>query len=174
MDDVTTYSLHLTGGMTSNWPIRFAHYLYRDGGAKKPSLSTRWDSFLTRLNSFVADSRVGKRFKLAERNSTFTTELRAGTATFLTMAYILAVNASILTDSGGTCSVSDCTPLCSNPTISLSNCTGPTLQILSRTSVVSSHPSTRATPLPREDPKGSHHRDRCFFLDRVRHHGPHG
>ncbi|XXG85953.1 hypothetical protein AAC387_Pa11g0947 [Persea americana] len=98
---------------------------------KKPSLSTRWDSSLTRLNSFVADSRVGKRFKLAERNSTFTTELRAGTATFLTMAYILAVNASILTDSGGTCSVSDCTPLCSNPAISLSNCTGPTLQILS-------------------------------------------
>ncbi|KAK9282999.1 hypothetical protein L1049_011226 [Liquidambar formosana] len=70
---------------------------------------------LTRLNSFVAKSRVGKRFKLAERNSTFTTELRAGTATFLTMAYILAVNASILTDSGATCSVSDCIPLCSNP-----------------------------------------------------------
>ncbi|CBI18057.3 unnamed protein product, partial [Vitis vinifera] len=32
------------------------------------------------------------------------------------MAYILAVNASILTESGGTCSVSDCTRLCSDPT----------------------------------------------------------
>ncbi|KAF9670448.1 hypothetical protein SADUNF_Sadunf13G0070000 [Salix dunnii] len=81
---------------------------------------------LSRLNNYVARTRVGKRFKLAERNSTFTTELRAGTATFLTMAYILAVNASILTDSGGTCSVSDCIPLCSDPTVAVSNCTGST------------------------------------------------
>lgn len=81
---------------------------------------------LSRLNNYVARSRVGKRFKLAERNSTFTTELRAGTATFLTMAYILAVNASILTDSGGTCSVSDCVPLCSDSTVPVSNCTGST------------------------------------------------
>ncbi|KAK1571980.1 hypothetical protein Q3G72_025689 [Acer saccharum] len=87
-------------------------------------------SHLTRLNSFVASSRVGKRFKLTERNSTFTTELRAGTATFLTMAYILAVNASILTDSGGTCSVSDCVPLCSDPSVPVSNCTGSTHRVL--------------------------------------------
>ncbi|KAK5794718.1 adenine/guanine permease AZG1-like [Gossypium arboreum] len=87
-------------------------------------------NFLTRLNSAVANSRVGKRFKLAERNSTFTTELRAGTATFLTMAYILAVNASILADSGGPCGVSDCLPLCSNPSVLLSNCTGSTLRII--------------------------------------------
>ncbi|XVE80772.1 hypothetical protein DITRI_Ditri15bG0007200 [Diplodiscus trichospermus] len=65
-------------------------------------------SIPSRLNSFVASSKVGKRFKLVERKTSFTTELRAGTATFLTMAYILAVNASILTDSGGTCSVADC------------------------------------------------------------------
>ncbi|KAL0341216.1 UNVERIFIED_CONTAM: Adenine/guanine permease AZG1 [Sesamum radiatum] len=76
----------------------------------------------TRLNSYVAESRIGKRFKLTERNTTFTTELRAGTATFLTMAYILAVNASILSDSGGTCSVSDCIPLCSDPSISPLEC----------------------------------------------------
>ncbi|CAK7339938.1 unnamed protein product [Dovyalis caffra] len=81
---------------------------------------------LTRLNNYVAKSRVGKRFKLADRNSTFTTELRAGTATFLTMAYILAVNASILTDSGGTCTVSDCIPLCSDPTVPVSSCSGST------------------------------------------------
>ncbi|KAK0591492.1 hypothetical protein LWI29_002781 [Acer saccharum] len=87
-------------------------------------------SHLTRLNSYVASSRVGKRFKLTERNSMFTTELRAGTATFLTMAYILAVNASILTDSGGTCSVSDCVPLCSDPSVPVSNCTGSTHRVL--------------------------------------------
>ncbi|GKB07491.1 adenine/guanine permease AZG1-like protein [Tanacetum coccineum] len=84
----------------------------------------------TRLNTFVAKSRVGKRFKLDERNTTFTTELRAGTATFLTMAYILAVNASILADSGGPCSVSDCIPLCSDPSFSVSNCTGPNLRVI--------------------------------------------
>lgn len=83
-----------------------------------------------RLNAAVASSRVGKYFKLKERGSTFTTELRAGTATFLTMAYILAVNASILADSGGTCSVSDCIPLCSDPSFPVSNCSGPTHHVI--------------------------------------------
>lgn len=46
------------------------------------------------------------------------------------MAYILAVNASILSDSGGTCSVSDCVPLCSNPTIPPSQCTGPGVRLI--------------------------------------------
>ncbi|CAI0431318.1 unnamed protein product [Linum tenue] len=87
-----------------------------------PPPPPRPPSFVTGLNSAVAASPVGKRFKLDARNTTFTTELRAGTATFLTMAYILAVNASILTDSGGTCSVSDCLPLCSDPAVSLPNC----------------------------------------------------
>ncbi|KAG8067722.1 hypothetical protein GUJ93_ZPchr0005g14451 [Zizania palustris] len=63
---------------------------------------------LGRLNAAVERSWVGRRFKLAARGTTFTTELRAGTATFLTMAYILAVNASILSDSGATCTVDDC------------------------------------------------------------------
>lgn len=72
---------------------------------------------LETLNAKVGASKVGKYFKLEERNSYFTQEIRAGTATFLTMAYILAVNASILTDSGGPCSVSDCVPLCSNSNI---------------------------------------------------------
>ncbi|KAF5736512.1 adenine/guanine permease AZG1-like [Tripterygium wilfordii] len=85
---------------------------------------------LSRLNAFVAKSRVGKRFKLDERNSTFTTELRAGTATFLTMAYILAVNASILTDSGGPCSISDCVPLCSDTSVLVENCTGPDHRVI--------------------------------------------
>ncbi|CAA0834470.1 Adenine/guanine permease AZG1 [Striga hermonthica] len=88
-----------------------------EGGQKTPPASTPTPtaasrSPISRLNAYAAGTRVGKRFKLAERGTTLTTELRAGTATFLTMAYILAVNASILSDSGGTCSVSDCTPLC--------------------------------------------------------------
>jgi adenine/guanine/hypoxanthine permease len=65
-------------------------------------------SRLGRLNKAVNHSSIGKYFKLAERGSNFTTELRAGTATFLTMAYILAVNASILSDSGATCTINDC------------------------------------------------------------------
>lgn len=84
---------------------------------------------LTRLNTFIAGTHIGKHFKLSERNTTFTTELRAGTATFLTMAYILAVNATILSDSGATCSVSDCIPLCSDQTFN-SNCTGPDLHLI--------------------------------------------
>lgn len=76
--------------------------------------SRSWSRSLETLNAKVGESKVGKYFKLEERNSYFTQEIRAGTATFLTMAYILAVNASILTDSGGPCSVDDCLPMCSN------------------------------------------------------------
>ncbi|KAG8067702.1 hypothetical protein GUJ93_ZPchr0005g16156 [Zizania palustris] len=75
---------------------------------------------LGRLNAAVERSWVGRRFKLAARGTTFTTELRAGTATFLTMAYILAVNASILSDSGATCTVDDCdvpSPGCKFPPV---------------------------------------------------------
>ncbi|XP_068640987.1 adenine/guanine permease AZG1-like [Aristolochia californica] len=86
------------------------------------SPTSRWDSSLTRLNDYVAGTRVGKYFKLSARNTTFTTEIRAGTTTFLTMAYILAVNASILADSGATCSTSDCTSFCSLSNMSLSAC----------------------------------------------------
>ena len=55
------------------------------------------------LNAKVTDSKMGKMFELEERKSNFTTEIKAGTATFLTMAYILAVNPRILSDSGGSC-----------------------------------------------------------------------
>ena len=37
------------------------------------------------------------------KGSYFFTELRAGLATFFAMAYIIAVNASIVSDTGGTC-----------------------------------------------------------------------
>jgi len=51
---------------------------------------------------FTNLSFVKRDFESGERNTTFTTKLSTSTATLLTMAYILAVNASILTDSGGT------------------------------------------------------------------------
>ncbi|GJN06686.1 hypothetical protein PR202_ga24442 [Eleusine coracana subsp. coracana] len=57
------------------------------------------------VNRAVASSGVGRYFKLDARKSSFTKELRAGAATFLTMAYIISVNAAVLTDSGGPCTV---------------------------------------------------------------------
>jgi len=50
---------------------------------------------------------VDKYFKLRERGSTIATEFRAGTATFMTLCYILAVNSRLLSDSGGPC---ECSP----------------------------------------------------------------
>ncbi|KAI1749300.1 purine transporter [Xylaria castorea] len=62
------------------------------------------------INEKVAHSAVGRWFKLdgcghpkARKGSLFLTEIRAGIVAFFAMAYILAVNASILSDSGGTC-----------------------------------------------------------------------
>ena len=43
---------------------------------------------------------LNKLFKLKERNTTVRTEITAGITTFMTMAYILAVNPSILSDAG--------------------------------------------------------------------------
>lgn len=42
-----------------------------------------------------------------ERGSTIYTEFRGAISTFLTVAYILAVNPRILADSGGTCEYGD-------------------------------------------------------------------
>ncbi|KAG0043458.1 hypothetical protein BGZ83_011388 [Gryganskiella cystojenkinii] len=67
-------------------------------------------SIFDRINDSVADSFVGRHFRLegsgARRErvgSKFTTEVRAGLTTFVTMAYIISVNSMIVTDSGGTC-----------------------------------------------------------------------
>lgn len=68
------------------------------------------------MNRAVARSAVGRYFKLEARKSSFTKELRAGLATFLTMAYIISVNAAVLTDSGGPCTVADCSPVLGNAT----------------------------------------------------------
>ncbi|PHH88716.1 hypothetical protein CDD83_7176 [Cordyceps sp. RAO-2017] len=62
------------------------------------------------VNARVAASPVGRWFRLegcghprARKDARFLTELRAGLATFFAMAYIVAVNASIVADSGGPC-----------------------------------------------------------------------
>ncbi|KAK0612371.1 permease family-domain-containing protein [Bombardia bombarda] len=66
--------------------------------------------FIDNTNRKVARSAVGRWFKLEgsghpkeRKGSLFFTEMRAGLATFFAMAYIIAVNASIVSDSGGTC-----------------------------------------------------------------------
>ncbi|XP_039045287.1 LOW QUALITY PROTEIN: adenine/guanine permease AZG2-like [Hibiscus syriacus] len=77
------------------------------GALKK--LSNSWRELEMAVNDTVSKSKVGNFFKLEARKTCFTKELRAGTATFLTMAYIITVNATIIADSGGTCTVADCT-----------------------------------------------------------------
>ena len=59
--------------------------------------------FIESINEKVESSFVGKYFQIKERGSSFSTELAGASATFLTMAYILAVNPRILADSGGPC-----------------------------------------------------------------------
>ncbi|KAL2074555.1 hypothetical protein VTL71DRAFT_8333 [Oculimacula yallundae] len=62
------------------------------------------------LDKRVAKSTFGRVFRLdgsghpkERKGSRFMTEVRAGLSTFFTMAYIIAVNSSILSESGATC-----------------------------------------------------------------------
>jgi len=73
--------------------------------------------FVTKLNSAVAKSPIGKWFMLEgsshprpRADTKFSTEIRAGFATFVTMAYIISVNSLIISDTGGPC-VCDFDPL---------------------------------------------------------------
>lgn len=52
------------------------------------------------LDTKFKGGRVDKYFKVTERGSNLTTEIRAGTTTFLTSAYIMAVNPNILSVTG--------------------------------------------------------------------------
>ncbi|KAK9456227.1 permease family-domain-containing protein [Dipodascopsis uninucleata] len=69
-----------------------------------------FDEKVHSLNTWVASTRWGKWHRLegsgAKRErlgSKFSTEIRAGLATFFAMAYIISTNASIASESGGTC-----------------------------------------------------------------------
>ncbi|KAL6690725.1 permease family domain-containing protein [Trichoderma pleuroticola] len=66
--------------------------------------------WMDNINKRVAVSPVGRWFRLEgsghpkeRKGSYFFTEIRGGMATFFAMAYIIAVNSSIVSDSGGTC-----------------------------------------------------------------------
>ena len=56
-----------------------------------------------KVDQAVQTSRIGKFFELEARGTKFSTELQGAMATFMSMAYILAVNPRILADSGGPC-----------------------------------------------------------------------
>jgi len=63
-----------------------------------------------RANVAVASSAVGRYFRLEgsghpkeRKGSYFFTEIRAGLATFFAMAYIISVNSTIVSETGGTC-----------------------------------------------------------------------
>ncbi|RMY85746.1 hypothetical protein D0862_11094 [Hortaea werneckii] len=67
-------------------------------------------SWIQRANAAIADSPVGRYFhlegsghRLERKNSYFFTEIRAGLATFFAMAYIIAVNSTVVSQTGGTC-----------------------------------------------------------------------
>ncbi|KAI1262168.1 xanthine/uracil permease family protein-like protein [Xylariaceae sp. FL1019] len=67
-------------------------------------------SGMATLEARINRSTFGRVFRLdgsghpkTIRGASFFTELRAGMTTFATMAYIIAVNSAVLTDSGGTC-----------------------------------------------------------------------
>jgi adenine/guanine/hypoxanthine permease len=69
-----------------------------------------YNDLIHRANAAVARSIVGRRFRLEgsghpkeRKGSYFFTEIRAGLATFFAMAYIISVNATIVSQSGGTC-----------------------------------------------------------------------
>ncbi|CAA2972006.1 adenine guanine permease AZG2 [Olea europaea subsp. europaea] len=78
------------------------------GGGFCNTISKPWKRMGKCIDEAVSKSIIGKLFKLEARKGCFSRELSAGTANFLTMAYIITVNATILTDSSGTCLVSDC------------------------------------------------------------------
>lgn len=58
---------------------------------------------IQQLDEAFGASFLGRYFKLNERHSTLSIEFRGAVATFLSMAYILAVNPRIISDSGGPC-----------------------------------------------------------------------
>lgn len=59
--------------------------------------------FMQKIDEAVHNSVVGRFFEFEARKAKFSTELNGALATFLTMAYILAVNPRIIADSGGPC-----------------------------------------------------------------------
>ncbi|KIW00031.1 uncharacterized protein PV09_08383 [Verruconis gallopava] len=84
-----------------------------------------YQEYVHKINAAVARSKIGYYFRLdgsghpkERKGSYFFTELRAGLATFFAMAYIISVNAAIVSQSGGTCVCprTEADPVCDNDT----------------------------------------------------------
>lgn len=58
---------------------------------------------INRTNEWFGQTRIAKYFEMDVRGTTLFREFGGATVTFMTMAYILAVNPRILADSGGPC-----------------------------------------------------------------------
>ncbi|RYP25783.1 hypothetical protein DL767_008289 [Monosporascus sp. MG133] len=66
--------------------------------------------YIAKFDDYINESTFGRVFRLdgsghpkSIRGATFLREVRAGLTTFATMAYIIAVNSAVLSESGGTC-----------------------------------------------------------------------
>ncbi|OAQ68331.1 nucleoside transporter [Pochonia chlamydosporia 170] len=77
---------------------------------KRPSVMMELRKFFHSIDLWVARSRFGSYFHLGGsdnpnkiENASFCREVRAGLTTFATMAYIISVNASLLSQTGGPC-----------------------------------------------------------------------
>ncbi|KAI8713309.1 hypothetical protein NCS52_01274700 [Fusarium sp. LHS14.1] len=82
----------------------------RDQGAPSTSRFCGARDILNKVDGYISSSRLGYFFRLSGSGhadeiagSTFFREIRAGLTTFATMAYIIAVNAALLSQTGGTC-----------------------------------------------------------------------
>jgi adenine/guanine/hypoxanthine permease len=66
-------------------------------------MAAKLNEMIEKMNLAVHNSPVGRYFDFEGRKATFSAEIRGATATFMSMAYILAVNPRIMADSGGPC-----------------------------------------------------------------------
>ncbi len=69
------------------------------------------DDKFEKLNNWAQRSWIGGFFTLKDRKTRFSSEVRAGTISFLMIVYVLALNPQIIGSTGGTCSAED---LCTN------------------------------------------------------------
>ena len=79
-----------------------------DENTSQLSFDVVTDMYVTKEGSNHVDRNTFKGkieyyFRFHERPTTWLTEVRAGLVTFITMSYIMSVNANILADSGGPC-----------------------------------------------------------------------
>ncbi|KAI0201032.1 xanthine/uracil permease family protein-like protein [Astrocystis sublimbata] len=77
--------------------------IFRNGFEKTKEKLSAWDQRINRSTFGRVFRLEGSGHPKSIRGAAFFREVRAGLTTFATMAYIIAVNSAILSDSGGTC-----------------------------------------------------------------------